>query len=297
MSLAPPLQNYPAPTLLGNLTDYGDNVALLTRCGHKGQGDSANQDRIILFQHGASQMIALFDGHGARGHVVSHAAALAITKAWMGGSVKPSFLTNAFLQMDKTLPQVYGSGATAIIMIHQEDELLVANLGDSQAFVAQFDPIARVTNIIYLTKQHKPHMPEERARIETAGGRVMLPQSPGDTSRVIIPIGTIELGLAMSRSLGDHEAKRMGVIAEPTVDVVNLTDKQLLFAVAATDGIFDFIPIQDVADHLGRALYSGRKTVRLMDACEQLIMKASMQWKERSGSTYRDDISILVTKL
>jgi hypothetical protein len=54
----------------------------------------------------------------------------------------------------------------------------------------------------------------------------------------------------MSRSIGDHDGRNLGVIADPTVDVLDLReimlagnndDSRLLFAIAAADGLLDLI--------------------------------------------------------
>jgi serine/threonine protein phosphatase PrpC len=210
------------------------------------------------------------------------------------------FLSDTILKLDRTIPNVPGSGATSIVMVQQESKLFVANLGDSFGFVAEYGSDG-VTKIILQTKPHKPHLLEERQRIERAGGRIMLPSRPGESSRVIIPVGNMELALAMSRSLGDIEGKDIGVLtALPTIDVIPLDNpKRQLFAVAATDGLMDFLNVQEVANNLGHVLFGATSTKkkRLVDLCEQLIMQASKEWNTRLGGQYRDDISIVVTKL
>jgi serine/threonine protein phosphatase PrpC len=202
--------------------------------------------------------MALFDGHGTYGHVVSHAAALdMLHRLSKRKTIYPTTLTSTFLEVDKSLPHVPGSGSTAIVMVQNELQVHVANLGDSQAFIAEFNGHTQETTIIYQTQQHKPHMAAERQRIEAAGGRVMLPNKPGESSRVVIPIGEMDVALAMSRSLGDHEGKETHVLtAEPTVDTITLDPNKMYFAVAATDGIFDCLELEHVARHLGRAMYS-----------------------------------------
>ena len=306
---------YDPPSLLTNYSDYNDK-ALLTRCGYKGR-ETPNQDRILLLQQeGRKQIMALFDGHGTYGHFVSHAAALdMLNRLSKSKTIYASTLTSTFLEVDTALPNAPGSGSTAIVMVQNELQVLVANLGDSQAFIAEFNDHTKETTIIYRTLPHKPHMAAERQRIEAAGGRVMLPNQPGESSRVIIPIGEMDVALAMSRSLGDREGKDSHVLtAEPVVDTIMLEPNKLYFAVAATDGIFDCLELDDVAQHLGRVMYSSssptagagagaggrgrpQRQRRLMDACEQLIVRSSQIWNHRFQSLYRDDISIMVSKL
>ena len=214
---------YDPPTLLTNYSDYHDN-ALLTRCGYKGR-ETPNQDRILLLQQeGRKKIMALFDGHGPYGHFVSHAAALGMLDRLSNRkAINKSTLTSTFLELDKSLPNVAGSGSTAIVIVQNEQQVLLANLGDSQAFIAEFNVHTKETTIIYQTHPHKPHMAAERHRIEAAGGRIMFPDKPGESSRVVIPIGEMDVALAMSRSLGDREGKDSHVLtAEPTIDTITL---------------------------------------------------------------------------
>ena len=296
---------YDPPRLLANYSEYVDNVALLTRRGYKGH-QVPNQDRIVMLRMGETKIMALFDGHGTYGHDVAHAAALGMLQRLsqlQKTAITKSSLSSTFLQLDKTLPNaVTVSGSTAIVLVQEGNQLFVANLGDSQAFIAEYNINSKETTVVYRTEPHKPHMALERDRIEAAGGRVMLPERPGESSRVIIPMtgsrSHMEMALAMSRSLGDKEGKASHILtAQPTVDSVGLEAGKLYFAVAATDGIFDVTDLEDVARHVGKAMYGPSGTLRPMDACEQLIIRSSNIWKQRFDSLYRDDISIMVSKL
>ncbi len=90
----------------------------------------------------------------------------------------------------------------------------------------------------------------------------------------------------------------------------NLTQLLLLqfFAIAASDGIFDVLSPETVAEYLGQILFDncrqGRMELQsgnclsLLDACERLIREASRLWMRDSiGLQYRDDISIIVSKI
>ena len=71
---------------------------------------------------------------------------------------------------------------------------------------------------------HKPVYPEEKQRIEDAGGYVMSPEEGGGAARV----GPV--GLAISRSMGVAWAKPYGVIPDPDLyERVLGTDDRTLF--------------------------------------------------------------------
>ena len=291
---------------------FSHHHALLTRGGNKAFGPNgvkANQDRALImypfsFRENFSKndlLMGLFDGHGPDGHVVSHYITLQLPQVLtqMLETHSPSdALTQTFLNLEENLPPVESSGSTAIVMLRLNDTLYVANTGDSLAFVASFD--GGNVEIIYQTKPHKPHLPEERARIEKAGGQVMAPQSPEDSSRVIVfQEGGMVMALAMSRSIGDKEGTVIGVIAEPTVDALELKalapSHKKLFAVAASDGLFDHVPPHEVATELAKSLF-GSSPLSPLEACEQLIMKSSKGWIA-TGMPYRDDITVATTIL
>ena len=52
-------------------------------------------------------------------------------------------------------------------------------------------------------------------------------------------------GLAMSRSFGDHAAAEVGVIAEPEIIEMNLTEEDK-FIVIASDGVWEFLSNDEV---------------------------------------------------
>eukprot|EP00547_Thalassionema_nitzschioides_P011195 CAMPEP_0194257250 /NCGR_PEP_ID=MMETSP0158-20130606/38558_1 /TAXON_ID=33649 /ORGANISM="Thalassionema nitzschioides, Strain L26-B" /LENGTH=378 /DNA_ID=CAMNT_0038996227 /DNA_START=294 /DNA_END=1427 /DNA_ORIENTATION=+ len=307
---------------INNSNQETDNIASLTKRGFK--PGVINQDRIVMYTVKSDDesgfdsdinIFALFDGHGFRGHASAHAAALNLPKVLNVREIgaknyhtqeeAEEMLTAAMLQLDKLLPQEMGSGCTAIVIVQTKSQILVANVGDSKAVVAVGDS-NRTSKIIFETKPHKPHMAQERQRIESKGGRVYVPTNPRETSRVFLPMDGNEgndMALAMSRSLGDFEGKRPGfLIAEPTVTVIdpeqykhkNGQQNPLLFLVLATDGLWDYVPTEDVVQSVGQLLSSQEK--QLVIGCEELIERASNGWKMNTQSTYRDDISILVSQ-
>jgi len=296
---------------------------VLTRKGYKpaiGMNNdvSVNQDRLVIMSFPEKKndfWIGLFDGHGDLGHVTSNFASLEFpTKLSELASLTSSMtlsedetkkrLMDIFLDVDKSLPRNFNAGgSTAISIWKHEKSLYVSNLGDSQAFLASCDKNGKDVKIIYMTKPHKPDLPEERNRIKRAGGMVEEPLMPGWSARVLVPIDAMNaMALAMSRALGDFEAKKIGVSGVPTTEVVDLTalskDRQY-FVVAATDGIFDEIKSPEVAERVAKSL-TVPTPGSLPECLEELIRKSSNKWFTMAGmgmDLYRDDISIAVHKV
>lgn len=85
----------------------------------------------------------------------------------------------------------YAAGCTACSAIITQTEIIVGNSGDSRAVLAK--KVGDKFQAIEMSIDHKPELPEERNRIERAGGFV-------EDNRVK---GILNL----SRSLGDLEYK------------------------------------------------------------------------------------------
>lgn len=117
--------------------------------------------------------------------------------------------------------------------------------------------------------------------------------------------------------VGDIDGRKVGLISVPTVDVLSIQslkkeaknqsklDNSLgdieLFAVAASDGLLDFIKPIEVGKQLARSLYYDKRngknpSQRLQNACEKVILESSSIWQS-FGMRYRDDITIAVSKI
>ena len=306
--------------------DAADQIsAVLTRRG-SGIGHEINQDRsFVLHLPRDDFVVGIFDGHGENGHYSSHYVSQQLPRMLANGlSTKAEddvtaihkLLTDSFLEVDSNVDELAGaprdamvvSGSTAIVALKRGHMLHIANTGDSLAFVVRRDRSTGATEIVYRTKQHKPDLPEERERIEGKGGEVLMPPAwaVGDSPRVLSPLtkeeeelGVLPIGLAMSRSIGDRELKNVGVIADPTIDAIDIeslsTKGADIFVVASTDGLYDHVPPKTLAERLGGSISSQKL---LLSAMEELIMEASNVWlRLMQGEVYRDDISLSVVKI
>ncbi|CAI9295762.1 unnamed protein product [Lactuca saligna] len=119
-------------------------------------------------------------------------------------------------------PQLSFIGSTAVVSILTKEYIFVANCGDSRAV------LCRNGRAIPLSVDHKPDREDERARIESCGGRIMFT----DGARV-------EGILAMSRAIGDRLLKQW-VTSEPEITVTRREagDECLI---VASDGLWDVI--------------------------------------------------------
>jgi serine/threonine protein phosphatase PrpC len=350
-----------------SVTFLSNDSVILTRKGHKFNPEDGirtpNQDRVLILSKEAQQddknnndnnnsedwWIGLFDGHGYHGQHISQYCSLEfarhIHQLWEKDTTTTTTkvdtidtLKRSFLETNRSIPPFIGSsGSTGISVLRRGNSLYISNVGDSMAFVASYNKNNNDSiKIIYTTQPHKPDSPKERERIENAGGHVQDSPFEGASARLIIPIlggdNGIDssVGLAMSRSLGDHDGENVGLTAEPDTDVLDLSqfDKNKEYiVVAVTDGLVDFgrLSAEEVALSMSKAFSSssspsslinnnnnnkqrGRKqknnlrrsllTPTAEAAAAKLILKASQLWiRDPDESGYRDDISIVAHKL
>ncbi|ERM94939.1 probable protein phosphatase 2C 24 isoform X1 [Amborella trichopoda] len=134
-------------------------------------------------------------------------------------------------------------GSTAVVAILCCDRIVVANCGDSRAV------LCRAGKPFPLTTDHKPDRPDELARIEASGGRVIYWNGP----RVL---GV----LAMSRAIGDRYLKPY-ITSEPEITITDITpDDECL--ILASDGLWDVLPNELVCNVARQCLF-GRSPPRL----------------------------------
>ena len=150
-----------------------------------------------------------------------------------------SLIKNSFNSADKkiinelSLKNEVGSTATIVLLFKLGTEsffskyLICANIGDSRGYILSN------TTLTQITKDHNCRNDEEVSRIKKSGGIVF-------NNRVY---GT----LMLTRSFGDKELKKHGVISEPDffVKKINEEDK---FVIIASDGVWDTVKENDILE-------------------------------------------------
>jgi len=264
-----------------------------------------NQDRGVVCWpfHGSlnEALLCVFDGHGSKGEKASEFCTTQLPEllekdhdALIADPV--SCLERNICKLDQLLlggelgQTAMSMGTTSNVLYMKGEELWVACSGDSRAIKA-----SRVGGKIVatdLSDDHKPDLPEERARIEAAGGVVTAGGPGGRPSRVW---ANGRLGLAMSRSIGDGECKKVGVIPDPEVKRYVLKPPKDgssdgdLFVIVASDGVWEFIGSQEAAELVATKNHAS-------DACELLVKESAERWRREEGN-YRDDITAIITFL
>ncbi|KAL0400616.1 UNVERIFIED_CONTAM: protein phosphatase 2C 51 [Sesamum latifolium] len=174
----------------------------------------------------------VYDGHG--GWRVAHACGEMLHKLLVNVVEEESgeeiewekVMVAGFQKMDEEVNKngasVATTGSTAVVAVVGEEEIVVANCGDSRAV------LSRGGVAVQLSDDHKPDRPDELGRIEACGGKVI----NWNGHRVL---GV----LATSRSIGDYYLKPF-VIAKPEVRVTSRSDADE-FLIVASDGLWDVV--------------------------------------------------------
>ncbi|KAE7997219.1 hypothetical protein FH972_001870 [Carpinus fangiana] len=149
------------------------------------------------------------------------------------------------------------SGCTACVAIIRNNQLLVANAGDSRCV------ISKKGQAYNLSTDHKPNLEIEKERILKAGG--------------FIQYGRVNGSLNLARAIGDVEFKQNKVLpaekqiitAHPDITTVELCDDDEFF-VLACDGIWDCMSSQQLVDFVREEL---KTESRLSVICERVFDK------------------------
>ena len=297
-----------------------------------------NQDTYTWFEVGnpddpfsTIQAYLVFDGHGPHGHLVAARCAQELPKHLCDTNFN---FQEAFHLMQQDLEDgdvetcdARHSGSTCIaIILDDEHRITVAGVGDSMAVLAM-----RKEHGVYgpsvLNVPHKPERPEERERIEAAGGKLYAHDDPSipEADRTLLPkrvwyhnqISESKngdessssdhacrhmVGLAMTRSLGDSLAHRqqVGVISTPEIDC-NCLDEGDDFIIVASDGLWDVMEPQSVVDKVQEYIKHHGHEDGLLGWCPErasqyLCTAARQLWEEHSPQAI-DDITCLIIKL
>merc|ERR1712066_543730 len=142
---------------------------------------------------------------------------------------------------------------------------------------------------ITLTRDHKPNLKDERARIEKAGGRVVF---DGYANHRVYAKNGRYPGLNMSRCLGDLMGHAdAGCSAEPEVSERVLTPEDHVLLVCS-DGVWEFMSADEAVAHVHK--YPAAEAQK---AAETLAKEAWDRWIKEEGGAVVDDITVVLVRL
>ena len=269
-------------------------------------------------------IFGVLDGHGEDGHFVSQfVSRLIINSIKNNSSIKKcstpkqiyeklvdngykiieKIFLNADVQIRKEKFDYLNSGTTCIIIIQLEDKIICANTGDSRAILVynklkedknignmNKKDILKNSKIFNLSYDCKPELPKERKRIYECGGTVEKALDENDEEEGPFRVyakGEDYPGLAMSRSIGDINAKKIGVIPNPQFVEYTIKDESK-YMIICSDGVWEFISNEE-AMNIANRFYTRNDASGL---CQYLYKRSFEYWKEESIVV--DDITAIV---
>ena len=200
---------------------------------------------------------------------------------------------DADVQIQKEKFDFHRSGTTCVIVIQLEEHIICANTGDSRAiavFDENYDDNLMDSKVYPLSYDCKPELPNELMRIIEYGGvvdKVYDVENPEIGPFRVWAKGKDYPGLAMSRSIGDMDAKKVGVIPNPQI-VEYTIDYYSKYLILASDGIWEFISSEQAMKYCNK-FYMRNDAKGL---CQDLTQKATALWEKNDCCI--DDITVIV---
>ena len=291
------------------------NYFALSQAGKTSDGNiKTNQDSYLVLTKINNltnfNVFAVFDGHGPDGHLISQFLVRYFTDFFHNNQeIKKcqrelevfnlllhsnyKILRNAItlseekIKEQKEINADY-SGSTCCMVIQIYQKIICANVGDSRAILLS-EMIKE--DIVNLSNDHKPNLKKELERIKKYGGVVekCLYEDGGfdgpfrvwNSSKQEYP------GLAVSRSIGDNEATKLGVLAEPEFNLKTLKSN-MKYIVIASDGIWEYLNNKNVCDVI-KPFYI---LADAEGAAKELINESSKKWAIEGKSA--DDITVII---
>ncbi|XP_032049624.1 integrin-linked kinase-associated serine/threonine phosphatase 2C isoform X1 [Aythya fuligula] len=189
-----------------------------------------------------------------------------------------------FLKQASSQKPAWKDGSTATCVLAVDNILYIANLGDSRAILCRYNEESQKHTALSLSKEHNPTQYEERMRIQKAGGNVR-------DGRVL---GVLEV----SRSIGDGQYKRCGVISVPDIKRCQLMHNDR-FILIACDGLFKVFTPEEAVNFIVSCLEDKNiqaregkleADARYEAACNRLANKAVQR-----GSA--DNVTVMVVRI
>ena len=298
----------------GILKNYG----ILTLPGKDTSGlQKTNQDSFTFITNINNlkdfNIFGVLDGHGIEGHFVSKFASKYIPNLIINNpeikNIRETeliykilkknnyqIITKAYFDCDIALQKVNfdskESGCTCNLIINIGNHIICANTGDSRAIVVFDESKDWVNNYkcIPLSIDFKPEMPEEMNRIILNGGEVR--QIKNELGEAVGPFrvwkrGEGYPGLAMSRSIGDLNGKKIGIIPNPGI-IEYLIEEKSKYIVVCSDGVWEFLNNENVKE-IGEKYYVENNPSGF---CHDLVNTSFSLWEK--NDIVIDDITAVV---
>ena len=305
------------------ISNFNNNIILssvITIPGILDEKEKINQDSYFIKENIFKEnfnIYGVFDGHGDNGHLISKYISEYMNEYFtnklnyfLSEEDKENLfienITNIFLKnhiqilkntsssIDNLLEtsinyDISQSGSTSVMLFLLNKTLICSNIGDSQCFLFNCSS-EDLWTFESLSKLHLASDENEQKRILEQGGEI---HPYYDQNGIfegpdrIYAKNKVYPGLVMSRTFGDLEAKKIGIISEPEI-IMKEIDNNSKYVILGSDGLWDVVKPYDVI-RIVRPYFNKGDTE---GACQALMKKAKFQWVKDKEE--RDDITIIV---
>lgn len=280
----------------------GKEMHIGVQCMKGLKPEAPNQDSFcVLFLDPEIRIYGVFDGHGSQGHHVSNFVKATLPRLILSDSrlheETPEVMKDAFVKvqaMIRVLTQqgkvdARMSGTTCTICVHflPHNKIYTAHVGDSRCVTKLGGDYKDVT------EDHKPELPNERKRIEKAGGQVRF--DGYYNHRVYSKDPQIRgPGLNMSRALGDlggHDHAGISCVPDVVDQIVVSEQTGGDIVLVCSDGVWEFIDSRAATE-----LVEKYPPEQALEAAKDLTQTAWDHWRShaREVGNCVDDITAIV---
>ena len=294
--------------------------SVITMPGICDEKEKINQDSYLIKENIFKENFSIygvFDGHGDNGHLISKYISESMNEYFNNKlnyflteedkeNLFTENITNIFLKNYTTILKntsqkidedlntsitydISQSGSTSVMLFLLNDQLICSNIGDSQCFIFNCDS-EDLWTFEALSFPHLASDEKEQKRILEQGGEIHPYYEQNgifEGPDRIYAKNKVYPGLVMSRTFGDLEAKKIGVISEPDI-IIKKIDSNAKYIVLGSDGLWDVVKPYDVIRIVRPFFNKGD----IEGACQTLMKKAKQQWDK--GEDERDDITFIV---
>ena len=294
--------------------------SVITMPGICDEKEKINQDSYLIKENIFKENFSIygvFDGHGDNGHLISKYISESMNEYYNNKlnyflteedkeNLFTENITNIFLKNYATILKntslkidedlntsitydISQSGSTSVMLFLLNDQLICSNIGDSQCFIFNCDS-EDLWTFEALSFPHLASDEKEQKRIIEQGGEIHPYYEQNgifEGPDRIYAKNKVYPGLVMSRTFGDLEAKKIGVISEPDI-IIKKIDSNAKYIVLGSDGLWDMVKPYDVIRIVRPFFNKGD----IEGACQTLMKKAKQQWDK--GEDERDDITFIV---
>ncbi|WP_454684126.1 bifunctional serine/threonine-protein kinase/phosphatase [Ancylobacter moscoviensis] len=282
--LAPPRPRATSPGRPGGepCRDVPRTFADVGLASHIGKARSAMEDAVAVIETPDVLVAGLFDGFRG-GHVSEFCARqlpmTLIAEMAATGEDAWSAMHAAFAAVEARLDATdvaAACGSTAVAALLREDDLTIAWLGDSPAYLLRKRPEGTDAVVIPLVDGHRPERADEAMRVMNAGGVVERERRWLDNGEAV-PWGPLRVfagsraahgaGLAVSRAFG-ATAFKPAIGSEPEVLRLERREDDL-FLMLASDGVPDVLD----AEAASRLILSAGSAQEAADAVISAVLQ------------------------